>query len=79
MPTSTVSLPTEVLPQVEAIVNTFGFKNKEEFVQEAVRDKILDLQKRLFFSGSDRISMKLRQKGITEKEVIDHFMKKTHQ
>lgn len=68
-----VHLAEEILPQVEGIVKEFGFQSREEFVQEAIRDKVLELQKERFFTGTDEIRKQLQKKGITEKEIIQEF------
>ncbi len=78
MKTTTLNISEEISPRVDVIVNEFGFKNKEEFFQEAIRDKILELQKKLFFKGSDEIAGRLRKKGIGEKEILDEFSKRKH-
>jgi len=75
---NTTSIPSDVASQVEEIIDTFGFKNQEEFVQEAIRDKVLELKKKLFIMGSDKIAAGLQQKGITEKDLFSDFMKKSH-
>lgn len=68
-----VHLAEEILPQVESIVKEFGFQSREEFVQEAIRDKVLELQKERFFTGTDEIRKQLQKKGIAEKEMIQEF------
>ena len=79
MESTTVHISESILPHVETIVNKFGFKNKEEFFQEAIRDKVLELQKELFLKGSDTISERLKKKRITEKEILSDFSQRKHQ
>lgn len=73
MTTTTFDLSEDILPGVESIVTQFGFKNKEEFFQEAIRDKVLELQKKIFLEGTNQISKNLKKKGITEKEMLEEF------
>lgn len=68
----------ELVPKVDAIVREFGFESKEEFFQEAVKDKVLELQKKLFFRGSDKISEELKKKKISETEILTEFNRKVH-
>ncbi len=78
MGTATFTLSKELLPKVDAIVKEFGFDSKEEFFQEAVKDKVLELQKKLFFRGSDKIFEELKKKKISETEILREFNKKVH-
>lgn len=79
MKTATLDVPEEILPRVDVIVSEFGFRDKEEFFQEAIRDKVLELQKKLFFKGSDEVAEQLRKKRVTEKEILDEFSNRKHQ
>ena len=47
MATTTFNISDELLPSVNSIVKEFNFESKEEFFQEAVRDKVLELTKKL--------------------------------
>jgi hypothetical protein len=76
MGTATFNISDELLPSVNSIVKEFNFESKEEFFQEAIRDKILELRKKLFFHGSDRIAEQLRKKGIKERDILEEFNKR---
>ena len=45
MAPTTVQLSEDLQPQITEVVNRLGFKNQEEFIEEAVRDKILEIKK----------------------------------
>ncbi|MFH1275664.1 MAG: ribbon-helix-helix domain-containing protein [Candidatus Woesearchaeota archaeon] len=75
---ATIKISEEILPQVDSIVKEFGFETKEEFIQEAIRDKILEIRKKVFFEGTDKISENLRKQGISEKEILDDFNRFKH-
>ena len=79
METTTLNISEEISPRIEVIINEFGFKDKEEFFQEAIRDKVLELQKKLFFKGSDEIAGRLRKRKISEREILDEFSERKHQ
>lgn len=78
MTTATLEVSEELLPKIQFIVEEFDFKSKEEFFLEAIRDKVLELQKKLFFKGSDKIAERLRERGRTEKDILGEFDKKIH-
>lgn len=73
MATTTIKVSDEIAPKIEFIVNEFGFKNQEEFFQEAIRDKVIELNKKIFFRGSGVIANRLKKKGISEKDVLSDF------
>lgn len=78
METATVKISEEISPQVDDIVKEFGFETKEEFIQEAIRDKVLELRKKLFFGGTDKIAESLRKQGVSEKDILEDFDKFKH-
>ncbi|MGC1122400.1 MAG: hypothetical protein WBA22_15010 [Candidatus Methanofastidiosia archaeon] len=58
---------------IRMIVDEFGFDSEEEFVEEAVAEKILELKERIFFSISDQVGTALKSKGITAKQILKEF------
>ncbi|MBT4805188.1 hypothetical protein HON71_03375 [Candidatus Woesearchaeota archaeon] len=78
MATTTFNISDELLPSVNSIVKEFNFESKEEFFQEAVRDKVLELKKKLFFQGSNKIAENLNKKKIKEKDILNEFNKRVH-
>lgn len=54
-------------------IESFGYESEDEFVKEAVEDKILELMKKSFFEISDRVRDALVKKGISEKDVLKAF------
>ncbi len=78
MTTTTIKISSDILPQVKSIVEEFGFSSEEEFFQEAIRDKILELQKQIFLKGSNQVAEKMKKKGVTETEILHEFNKRKH-
>ncbi len=79
MATTTIKVSDEIAPKIDFIVTEFGFKNQEEFFQEAIRDKVIELNKKTFFRGSNMIANRLKKKGVTEKDILSDFEEKKHQ
>ncbi len=73
MTQATAQIPSDLTSEVNFIVQEFGFQNKEEFVQEAIRDKVLELRKLRFFSVTDTLAANLKKKNISEQEILKHF------
>ncbi|MEA1993949.1 MAG: hypothetical protein U9N35_06110 [Euryarchaeota archaeon] len=58
---------------MEMLVDEFGFDTEDEFVEEAVSEKILELKKQIFFNITDKIATGLNSGGMGAKEVLDEF------
>lgn len=54
-------------------IESLGYESEEEFVREALEDKVLELKKRSFFEISDKVKDALIKKGISEKEILKAF------
>ena len=70
MTLTSLKLPVNLQFQVDSLVKEFGFETQEDFFKEAIRDKVLELQKKLFFQGSDRVAKGLKEKMISSKEIL---------
>ena len=58
---------------IKMIVDEFGFDSEEEFVEEAVAEKILELKKQIFFNITNQVGAALRSKRITVKQMLEEF------
>ncbi|PKP57688.1 MAG: hypothetical protein CVT89_04115 [Candidatus Altiarchaeales archaeon HGW-Altiarchaeales-2] len=75
METLTINIPKDLEIVLNHIVEKFGFKSKQEFVEAATKEKVLEMKKRLFFEISDEIAEGLRKRGISEEEILEEFEK----
>ncbi|MBU1252167.1 MAG: hypothetical protein KJ905_01725 [Nanoarchaeota archaeon] len=66
-----VKLPDELTQ----IISELGFEGNSEFIEGAIKDKILELKKQRFFKISDKILQGLRANKIGHKEILDNFEK----
>lgn len=65
---------TIILPkEIEKATKEFGFASKEEFISQAIREKILELKKIKFFSISEKIREGLLKKGINPEKLLREF------
>ncbi len=64
-----VKLPDELN---KAIVE-LGFSGNSEFIEEAVRDKLLELKKKTFFEISDKISLGLKKNKVASQEILSNL------
>ena len=68
-----IKLPEELAIELRKIAIESGFNGNSEFVEEAVKEKILELKKRRFFQISDKVALGLKEKGVSSKEIIEEF------
>lgn len=68
-----ITLSEETEKDIKMIVDEFGFDSEEQFVEEAVAEKILELKKQIFFNITDQVGAALRSKGITAKQMLKEF------
>ena len=56
----------------------YGYENKKEFVEDALRHWILELKKFEFLSEVRKIKEAMTVKGIEEKDILEDFEKFRH-
>ena len=75
MTSVTVDIPVEMEEGLNSIIGKFGFESKQNFIEVATRDKILDLKKQMFFEVSSEVARGLKKAGIKEQEILEDFEK----
>lgn len=68
-----VTVLAESKKNFREVIESFGYESEDEFLKEAVEDKILELKKKSFFEISDRVKDALIKKGILEKDILKAF------
>ena len=66
-------LPEKDVREIREIASRVGFKNEEEFVKEAVEEKILEFKKILFIEITTEIRRGLEKKAIKQKDILQDF------
>jgi len=68
-----VTVGVERNKTLKDFIEAFGYEDEEEFVREAIEDKILELKKKAFFEISDKVKEALVKKGVSEGEILKAF------
>lgn len=66
-------MPEKDVREIRKITSKAGFKNEEEFVKEAVEEKILEFKKLLFTDITTDVRKGLEKKGVTREEILRDF------
>tara|TARA_Y100000310_G_C20669737_1_gene809593 strand:+ start:2279 stop:2512 length:234 start_codon:yes stop_codon:yes gene_type:complete len=73
-----IKLSPKVKREVSATVEDYGYDSEIEFIEDALRHRILELKKSDFLSKIKRIKKRMKEKGLTEKEIIKDFDNFSH-
>ena len=72
-----ITLSDSLAKEIDKVAHEFGFTEKQ-FVEEILKEKLLEYKKRLFVKGSSDIRRKLAIKDLTEREIIAEFERFRH-
>lgn len=67
------ALSLKTKKEIEKVTREFGFATEEEFISQAVKEKILELKKMKFFAISEKIRKGLIKKGIKPLKLLREF------
>jgi len=73
----TITLSDSLAKEIDKVAHEFGFTEKQ-FVEDILKEKVLEYKKRLFVKGAADIRRKLALKGLTEEEIIEEFERRRH-
>ncbi len=73
----TVTLSDSLAKEIDKVAHEFGFTEKQ-FVEDILREKILEYKKRLFVKGAADIRRKLALKDLTEEDILVEFDRFRH-
>ncbi|MBU4299164.1 hypothetical protein KJ636_03920 [Patescibacteria group bacterium] len=63
-------METLSLKEIKKAAKEFGFATKEEFISQAIKEKILELRKMKFFEISERIRKGLLKRGVKPEKLL---------
>ncbi len=67
------ALPEKDVREIRKIASRAGFKNEEEFVKEAVEEKILEFKKLLFTNITTDVRKGLEKKKVKQEDILQDF------
>jgi hypothetical protein len=69
----TVAVQDQLFERVEEAARKAGYIGVEDFVTEALEEKMLRLKRERFASAADRIRARREELGVTEEEILADF------
>jgi len=71
-----IHIDKKLAPELQNLVATLKFKDIEDFINRAIRDKILEIKRKRFLEISNQIAESLEEQEITEQEILNDFERK---
>jgi hypothetical protein len=65
-----IKMPKKLIQEINRVALESGFRTNSEFVEEAVRQKMLELKKAKFFEITNRVSRGLKKSGTSFEKIL---------
>ncbi len=73
-----ILLSDSLLKEINKVAREFGYTEEKQFIEDMLKEKILDCKRQMFMKGVADIRRKLAVKGLTEDEIIADFERFRH-
>ena len=73
-----IKLSPKIKKEVFDALKEYGYKSEKDFIEDALRRRILDLKKVDFLAKVKEIRERMRKKRIREEEILKDFDKFYH-
>lgn len=70
---TTIAIPDELAHQVKLVASSAGYSTPELLIEEAIRQKLVQLQAEESQQLTQRIRNKMIEKGISEEAILADF------
>jgi len=66
-------LSIKIKEEIATTVEDYGYKSKQDFIEDALWHRILELRKHEFLTGVKKIREKMKKKGFNRKKYFKEF------
>ena len=74
----TILLSDSLSKEINKVAREFGYMEEKQFIEDMLKEKILEYKRQMFMKGVADIQRKLAAKNITEDEIIADFERFRH-
>ena len=74
----TILLSDSLSKEIDKVAREFGYMEEKQFIEDMLKEKILEYKRQMFMKGVANIRRKLAEKGLTEDEIIADFERFRH-
>jgi len=73
-----ILLSDSLSKEINKVAREFGYTEEKQFIEDMLKEKILECKREIFMKGVADIRRKLAVKGLTEDEIIADFERFRH-
>ena len=74
----TIVLSDSLAKEIHNIAQELGYTEEKQFVEDTLKEKVLECKRQLFMKGVADIQRKIAVRGFTEDEIIADFERFRH-
>ncbi len=74
----TITLSDSLAKEIHEVAREFGYTEEKQFIEDMLKEKVLEYKRQLFMKGAADVQRKLAVKGVTEDEIIADFERFRH-
>lgn len=74
----TILLSDSLSKEINQVAREFGYTEERQFIEDMLKEKVLEYKRQMFMKGVANIRRKLAVKGLTEGEIIADFERFRH-
>ncbi len=74
----TITLPDSLAKEIHSVAQELGYAGEAQFVEDTLKEKVLECKRQLFTKGVKDIQRKIALKDVTEDEIIADFERFRH-
>ena len=74
----TIILSDSLAKEIHRVAREFGYEEEKQFIEDILKEKVLEYKRQMFTKGVADIQRKLAAKGVTEDEIIADFERFRH-
>lgn len=71
-------LSPKIKKEVYNLLERYGYENEKDFIEDALRHRILELKKSDFLLEIKKVREKMAKKGLKEKDILRDFDRYYH-
>ena len=68
-----IDLPVKIKREISGTVKDYGYRSERDSIRDALQSRLLELKKAKFLAKTAEIRRKIKERGLTEEEILKDF------
>jgi hypothetical protein len=68
-----ITIAPKIKKEIFELLKEYGYESEKDFVEDALKHRILELKKKKFFVTSEKIKKELLKRGIRPEKLLREF------